>query len=47
VVSFTPRERAPDTLWMGVWMDPRAVLDAYKRYLINQLDSYLANYLNK
>jgi hypothetical protein len=24
---FTPRERAPDTHWIGVWVGPRAVLD--------------------
>jgi len=27
-VSFTPRERAPGTHWIGGWMGPRAVLDA-------------------
>jgi hypothetical protein len=25
---FTPRERAPDTHWIGGWVGPRAVLDA-------------------
>jgi hypothetical protein len=25
---FTPRERAPGTLWIGGWVGPRAVLDA-------------------
>jgi hypothetical protein len=25
---FTPRERAPDTHWIGVWVGPRAVRDA-------------------
>jgi hypothetical protein len=25
---FTPRERAPGTHWIGVWVSPRAVLDA-------------------
>jgi hypothetical protein len=25
---FTPRERAPATLWIGGWVGPRAVLDA-------------------
>jgi hypothetical protein len=25
---FTPRERAPGTLWLGSWVDLRAVLDA-------------------
>jgi hypothetical protein len=25
---FTPRETAPDTHWIGGWVDPRAVLDA-------------------
>jgi hypothetical protein len=25
---FTPRERAPDTYWIGSWMSPRAGLDA-------------------
>jgi hypothetical protein len=25
---FTPRERAPDTHWIGGWVDTRAVLDA-------------------
>jgi hypothetical protein len=24
---FTPREKAPDTPWIGGWMGPRAVLD--------------------
>jgi hypothetical protein len=24
----TPRERAPDTHWIGGWVGPRAVLDA-------------------
>jgi hypothetical protein len=24
---FTPRERAPGTHWMGVWVDPRAGLE--------------------
>jgi hypothetical protein len=24
---FTPRERAPGTHWIGVWVGPRAVLD--------------------
>jgi hypothetical protein len=33
VVSYTllplyPRERAPDTRWIGGWVGPRAVLDA-------------------
>jgi hypothetical protein len=27
VVSFTSRERAPVTHWIGGWLDPRAVLD--------------------
>jgi len=26
--SFTPRERAPGTPWIGGWMGPRADLDA-------------------
>jgi hypothetical protein len=26
--NFTPRERAPGTLWIGDWVGPRAVLDA-------------------
>jgi hypothetical protein len=26
--SFTPRERAPGTHWIGGWVGPRAVLDA-------------------
>jgi hypothetical protein len=26
--SFTPRERAPGAHWIGVWVGPRAVLDA-------------------
>jgi hypothetical protein len=25
---FTPRERSPDTHWIGGWVDPRAVVDA-------------------
>jgi len=25
---FTPRERAPDTHWIGGWLGPRACLDA-------------------
>jgi hypothetical protein len=25
---FTPRERAPGTYWIRVWVGPRAVLDA-------------------
>jgi hypothetical protein len=25
---FTPRERSPDTHWIGGWMSPRAGLDA-------------------
>jgi hypothetical protein len=25
---FTPRERAPDTHWIGGWVGPRDVLDA-------------------
>jgi hypothetical protein len=25
---FTPRERAPDTHWIGGWVGPRTVLDA-------------------
>jgi hypothetical protein len=25
--SFTPRERAPGTHWIGDWIGPRAVLD--------------------
>jgi hypothetical protein len=25
---FTPRERAPGTHWIGVWVGPRAILDA-------------------
>jgi hypothetical protein len=25
---FTPRERAPGTLWIGGWVGPRTVLDA-------------------
>jgi hypothetical protein len=28
---FTPRERAPDTHWIGGWTDPRDVLDAVVR----------------
>jgi hypothetical protein len=28
---FTPRERAPDTHWIGGWVGPRAVLDAVVR----------------
>jgi len=27
VVSFTPRERAPGTHWIGGWVGPRAILD--------------------
>jgi hypothetical protein len=26
--ALPPRKRAPGTLWIGVWVDPRAVLDA-------------------
>jgi hypothetical protein len=26
--AFTPRERAPDTHWIGGWVGSRAVLDA-------------------
>jgi len=25
---FTPGERAPSTYWVGVWVGPRAALDA-------------------
>jgi hypothetical protein len=25
---FTPKERAPETHWIGGWVGPRAVLDA-------------------
>jgi hypothetical protein len=25
---FTPKERAPTTLWIGGWVGPRAFLDA-------------------
>jgi hypothetical protein len=28
---FTPRERAPGTHWIGVWVGSRAVLDAVVR----------------
>jgi hypothetical protein len=28
---FTPRERAPDTYWIGGWVGPRASLDAVGR----------------
>jgi hypothetical protein len=36
MVSFTswllsPGERAPDTHWIGVWVDPRASLDATEK----------------
>jgi hypothetical protein len=27
VVSFTPRERAPGTNWIGGWVGPRAGLE--------------------
>jgi hypothetical protein len=25
---FTPKERAPDTHWIGGWVGPKAILDA-------------------
>jgi hypothetical protein len=28
---FTPREGAPDTLWIGGWVDPRASLDTVSK----------------
>jgi hypothetical protein len=31
VVSFTPRERAPGTHWIGSWVGPRAGLDAMEK----------------
>jgi hypothetical protein len=31
---FTTRERAPDTHWIGVWVGPRAGLDAVKKIKI-------------
>jgi hypothetical protein len=30
---FTPKERAPDTRWIGGWLGPRAVLDAVVKEL--------------
>jgi hypothetical protein len=34
---FTPRERAPVTHWIGVWVGPRAVLDAVVKRKIPSL----------
>jgi hypothetical protein len=28
LAALPPRERAPDTHWVGGWVDPRTVLDA-------------------
>jgi hypothetical protein len=32
---FTPRERAPGTRWIGVWMGPRAVLETVSKRKIS------------
>jgi len=42
MVSFTPRplypgERIPGTYWIGMWVGPRAVLDAMARRIITSL----------
>jgi len=57
VVSFTPqplypRERAPGTLWIGGWVDPRAVLDdpvalcsTYELYTVKYIRCVFVLYL--
>jgi hypothetical protein len=39
---FTPRERAPDSRWIGGWMDPRTGLDgeAKRKIPIPYRESY-------
>jgi hypothetical protein len=36
-VRFTPRERVPDTHWIGGWVGPRAVLDTVVKRKIPSL----------
>jgi hypothetical protein len=38
---FTPRERAPDTHWIGGWVGPRAVLDAVVNISNNMFCKYV------
>jgi hypothetical protein len=33
---FTPKDRAPDTYWIGVWVHPRSGLDAVERMIMVQ-----------
>jgi len=37
---FTSRERAPVTHWIGVWVGPRAVLDAVVKRKVPSPESF-------